>query len=56
MDYFKHYSSNTYAGSGNQLYFDMQDGEVRTGRILYKIAVFGEYEYSILFSNIMDST
>lgn len=56
MEYFKKYSSNTYAGSGNQLYFNMQENEIRTGRIFYKISVCGEYNYSILFSNIIDST
>ncbi len=56
MEFFNNYSSNTYAGSGNQLYFNMQEDEIKTGRILYKIAVGGEYEYSLLFSNIMDST
>lgn len=56
MKYFEQYTSNTYAGSGNQLYFNMQEGEIRTGRIFYKISVGGEYNYSILFSNIIDST
>lgn len=56
MEFFDNYSSNTYAGSGNQYYFNMQENEVRTGRILYKIAVGGEYDYSLLFSNVMDST
>lgn len=56
MEYFKHYSSNTYAGSGNQLYFNMPEGKIETGRVFYKISVGGEYNYSILFSNIIDST
>lgn len=56
MEYFEKYSSNTYAGSGNQLYFEMDKKEKRTGRIFYKITVSGEYNYSILFSNIIDST
>lgn len=56
MDFFANYSSNTYAGSGNQLFFNMNEDEVKTGRVLYKIAVGGEYEYSLLFSNIIDST
>ena len=56
MKYFEQYKSNTYAGSGNQLYFSMSEGEERTGRIFYKISVQGEYNYSILFSNIIDST
>ena len=56
MEYFKKYVSNTLAGSGNQLYFGMKEGEIRTGRIFYKIFSGGEYNYSILFSNILDST
>ena len=56
MQYFEKFSSNTTAGSGNQSFFNMDEGEVRTGRILYKITVSGEYDYSILFSNIIDST
>lgn len=56
MEYFKQYVSNTVAGSGNQLYFSMKDGEIRTGRVFYKIFSGGEYNYSVLFSNIIDST
>ena len=56
MKYFEQFTSNSYAGSSNQFYFNMNEGEVRTGRIYYKISVGGEYNYSILFSNIIDST
>lgn len=56
MKYFSQYTSNTCAGSGNQTYFTMNDGEKRVGRIFYKIFASGEYNYSFLFSNIMDST
>lgn len=56
MDYFKTYSSNTYAGSSNQLYFNMNDGEIRRGMALYKISAGGKYNYSLLFSNVIDST
>ncbi len=56
MDYFKTYTSNTVAGSGNQHWFSLAQGEIRTGRVFYKIAVAGEYQYSLLFSNIIDST
>lgn len=56
MKYFEKYVSNTYAGSANQHFFTMDDGEIRTGRVFYKISVGGEYNYSLLFSNIMDST
>ena len=55
MSFFEKYSSNTYAGSANQLYFST-NGEVCVGRVYYKISVGGEYEYSILFSNTIDST
>lgn len=56
MKYFETFTSNTYAGSANQLYFEMKEYEVRIGRIFYKISVGGKYNYSILFSNIIDST
>lgn len=56
MKYFEDFTSNTYAGSGNQLHFKMNENEIRTGRVFYKISVGGEYNYSILFSNIIDST
>lgn len=56
MKYFEQYVSNTIAGSANHLFFTMQEAEVRTGRVLYKITAGGEYDYSLLYSNIMDST
>ena len=56
MTYFEQYTSNTYAGSGNQLCFRMSEGEVRIGRVLYRVAVGGAYRYSLLFSNTVDST
>ena len=56
MKYFQDFKSNTYAGSGNQFYFQMNENEIRTGRAFYKIASGGKYNYSILFSNIIDST
>lgn len=56
MKYFDQFKSNTCAGSGNQLYFEMNENEIRTGRVFYKISAGGEYNYSILFSNIIDST
>lgn len=55
-EYFKKYVSNTCAGSSNQHLFEMEKGEVRTGRVFYKILEGGEYDYSLLFSNIVDST
>jgi len=56
MTYFDKYVSNTCAGSGNQMFFNMNEDEVRTGRMFYKIFAGGEYNYSILFSNIIDTT
>lgn len=56
MRYFERFSSNTVAGSGNQHRFSMPGGEVRVGRVFYKITVGGAYAYSLLFSNIIDST
>lgn len=56
MDYFKKYVSNTYGGSGNQLFFEMEEGDMRTSLVFYKITESGEYDYSFLFSNIIDST
>jgi len=56
MKYFERFISNTYAGSANQHFFNMSEGEKRTGRIFYKISVGGKYNYSILYSNIIDST
>lgn len=54
MDYFSTYTSNTIAGSGNQRFFTAETP--RTGRVFYKIACGGTYSYSLLFSNIIDST
>ena len=55
MKYFDKYTSNTCASSGNQLYFSTE-GKRCTGRVFYKIFKGGEYGYSLLFSNIIDST
>lgn len=52
--FFETYSSNTCAGSGNQLWFSST--EVCTGRVFYRIEAGGTYNYSFLFSNILDST
>lgn len=53
MSYFSQYTSNTCAGSGNQL---LTKGDKRTGRVYYKVFAGGTYPYSILFSNTVDST
>lgn len=52
----KRYSSNTIAGSGNQYFFLPEKESVQTGRIFYKISHAGEYNYSLMFSNTIDST
>lgn len=56
MKYFEKYVSNTYAGGVNQLQYSTKENEIKTGRVFYKITIGGEYEYSILFSNIIEST
>lgn len=56
MDFFEKYTSNSLAGSSNQLFFEMQNTEIRTGRIFYKIFKGGTFGYSLLFSNTIDST
>lgn len=55
MKWFEDYCSNTLGAGGNQLTFSTE-GEEWTGRIYYKIFAGGAYRYSLLFSNIMDST
>jgi len=56
MDYFGTFSSNTIAGSGNQYFFTMKKNEIRTSRVFYKITHGGTFQYSLLFSNMIDST
>lgn len=56
MEFFNQFVSNTLAGSGNQLYFSLPADQTHTGRIFYKIFASGTYNYSLLFSNIIDST
>jgi len=55
MQYFTKYSSNTVGASGNQLHFSTE-GKMLTSRVYYKISADGEYNYSVLFSNTVDST
>lgn len=54
--YFEKYVSNTLGGSSNQFFFGLNAGEIKTGRVFYKIFSGGEYNYSFLFSNIIDGT
>ena len=56
MQFFEKYTSNTCASSANQHIFTLDKNEVKTGRVFYKIFSGGEYDYSLLFSNILDST
>ncbi len=57
MIFFDKYTSNTLAGSGNQSYFETDDKDKAVKcRTLYKVFCGGEYNYSFLFSNIIDST
>ena len=56
MNYLDKYVSNTLAGSSNQLYFTSQESLRLTGRAFYKIHKAGEFEYSFLFSDTIDST
>lgn len=54
MIFFDKFVSNSMAGSGNQLYFSAPEKQI--GRCFYKITVGGSFDYSLLFSNIIDST
>ena len=55
MRYFEEFRSNTCGGSGNQFYFGT-GGKAETGRVYYQITHGGRFRYSLLFSNILDST
>jgi len=54
MKYFDTYVSNSVAGSANQFFFSAPTPQ--TGRVFYKIACGGSFSYSLLFSNLIDST
>lgn len=49
------FTSNTSAGCANQHYF-LTDGAPRVSRAYFKITVGGKYNYSLLFSGILDSS
>ena len=53
--YFSTYVSNTTAGTTTQYWFET-DGSRRKGRVYYKIFHGGKFEYSLLYTNILDST
>ncbi|MBE5732510.1 MAG: SGNH/GDSL hydrolase family protein [Clostridiales bacterium] len=55
MQYFDKYVSDTVASTGNQSWFEL-GGKTKKGRIFYRIESSGTYEYSLLFSSIIDST
>ena len=54
--WFDTYVSNTMGGAGNQLYFATEGGDPMTGRVCFRATAGGTYDYSLLFSNIIDST
>lgn len=56
MQYFERFSSNTIAGGGNQYFFSGDPEKIQKGRIFYRIEYGGTFAYSMLWSNIMDST
>ena len=57
MNYFSRYTSNTTAASANQLFFSpISAVKPTTGRVYYRVFAGGTYRYSLLFSNILDST
>ncbi len=57
MTFFDKYTSNTLAGSGNQSFFETGDKDIVIKcRTLYKVFCGGEYNYSFLLSNTVDST
>ncbi len=56
-NYLQKYTSNTVAGSGNQTFFNTQDvKDIQKGRVFYKIFAGGRFNYSIFFTNVIDST
>ena len=55
MEYFEKYRSNTTAGSANQHFFINEKGTT-TAAMLYRLTQGGEFCYSFLFSNTIDST
>ena len=56
MKYFDEFVSNTLAGSSTQSFFNADEKEIMTGRVYYKIFAGGTFDYSLLFTNITDST
>ena len=57
MEYFENFVSNTTAGSGNQSWFAPEDAnKVQKAIVFFKLTVRGKLNYSLLYSNIVDST
>ena len=57
MDYFKIFSSDCAMGSGSQSVFYPEDPEkVYTCRAYYKLTFGGAHRYSLLYTNLVDST
>ena len=54
-EYFERFSSDTVAGSANQVLMPIEKRITSTGRVAYRLADGGEY-YSLLYSNLIDST
>lgn len=54
-NYFKAYVSNTLASTQNQVCFE-SDGTRQKGRVQLKAFVSGRFEYSLLFSDTINST
>ncbi len=57
MEYFTKFTSNSAAAAGNQSFFTPDDeNALLTSRAFFRISAGGKFNYSLLFSNITDST
>lgn len=56
MKFFEKYTSATTAAMGNQNYFNENPDTVTKGRVYVKIEVSNENKFSLLYTNIIDST
>jgi len=56
MKYFEKFVSNTLAACGNQSFFTEDGEKIITGRVYCRVFAGGKFPYSLLYSNIMDST
>ncbi len=54
MKYFDTYAAATVGAGGSQYWFNA--AEPRTGRIYYRLSQSGTYNYSLLFTGVIDST